>query len=80
MTDTTNNTSQFPNQPLIEETLKLMDLSSMSQEERTMWTVMLPSMEQAELEKFRDILAKEVKKMTDIYLKAKAAMKNEPNN
>jgi hypothetical protein len=66
----TNNNS---NQALIEETLKLMNLSSMGQDERTMWTVMLPSMQKEEIEKLRDALAQEVQTMTDIYLRAKKA-------
>ena len=66
----TNNNS---NQALIEETLKLMNLSSMGQDERTMWTVMLPSMEKEEIEKLRDALAQEVQTMTDIYQKKKKA-------
>lgn len=76
----TNNQTEgnSPNPETINEILKLMELSSMSQEERTMWTMMLPSMEQAELEKLRDTLAKEVQKMTDIYLQAKALPDKDP--
>jgi hypothetical protein len=66
-----------PNQTLIEETLKLMELSSMNQEERTMWTVLLPSLQKEEIEKLRDALAGEVQTMTDIYLQAKQAMSEE---
>lgn len=79
-TTDTNNQTPPTNQELITEILKLMDLSSMKDDERTMWTVMLPSMEKSELEKLRDTLSREVQKMTDIYLKAKEAMKNEPQN
>lgn len=60
-----------PNQALIDETLQLMELSSMSQEERNMWTVLLPSLQQEEIKKLHDALDREIKKMTDIYLRAK---------
>lgn len=60
-----------PNQQLIEETLKLLDLSSMEDDEKNMWTIMLPSMEKAEIEKLKGALEREAQAMTDIYLKAK---------
>lgn len=66
-----------PNQALIDETLKLMNLSSMSQEEHTMWTVLLPSLQKEEIEKLRNALAEEAKTMTDIYLRAKQEMSGE---
>jgi helix-turn-helix protein len=56
------------NRALIEQILQLMNLSSMEEDEKNMWTVMLPSLEKAELEKFKGILEKEITKMTDIYL------------
>jgi hypothetical protein len=62
--------ADHPNRALIEEILQLMTLSSMEEDERTMWTVLLPSMEKAELEKFKALLEKEAVKMTDIYLQA----------
>jgi molecular chaperone GrpE (heat shock protein) len=68
-----------PNTTLIEEVLQLMDLSSMDQEERTMWTIMLPSLETAEIKKIKATLEQEVQKMTDIYLKAQAEMSNKKN-
>jgi len=55
---------------IIQDILKLMELSSMDDEEKTMWKVLVPSMEITELEKFREILDKEVSAMTDLYLKA----------
>jgi len=58
------------NQQLINETLQLMALSSMPEDERTMWTVILPSMLKEEIEKLKAALEKEVKAMTDIYNKA----------
>lgn len=57
------------NQDLINQTIKLMNLSSMAEDERAMWTVVLPSMEATEIKKLKDSLEKEVKQMTDIYLK-----------
>lgn len=55
---------------LVDEILQLMTLSSMSEQEKTMWQVMLPSMKDDEMIKFKAVLEKEVKQMTDIYLKA----------
>ena len=55
---------------LVDEILQLMTLSSMSEQEKTMWQVMLPSMKEDEMIKFKAVLEKEVKQMTDIYLKA----------
>lgn len=55
---------------LIDEVLQLMTLSSMSEQERTVWQIMLPSMKEDEILKFKAVLEEEVKQMTDIYLKA----------
>jgi hypothetical protein len=49
---------------------KLIELSSMEDDERMMWMVMVPSMTEEELVKFKPILEKEVNKLTDIYTKA----------
>ncbi len=54
----------------IQAILKLLDLSSMESDEKTMWKILLPSMEKAELDKFQDLLEQEVQAMTDLYLKA----------
>lgn len=54
----------------IDEILQLMNLSSMSEQEKTIWQVMLPSMKEDEMLQFKAVLEKEVKQMTDIYLKA----------
>lgn len=59
------------NEELIKETLQLMGLSSMAEDERTMWTVILPSMQTEEIEKLKAALEQEVKTMTEIYNKAK---------
>lgn len=64
------------NQDLINETLQLMQLSSMNEDERTMWTVMLPSLQTAEIEKLKASLEKEIQTMTNIYLKAKQEIKH----
>lgn len=66
-------TEQNTNQTLIETTLQLMSLSSMTEEERNMWTIMLPSMETAEIEKLKTALEAEVKAMTELYLQTKQA-------
>lgn len=63
------------NKELINETLQLMQLSSMDDEERTMWTVMLPSMTAEEILKFKGALEREVQKMTEIFIKAKQSLK-----
>ncbi len=62
--------ADHPHRALIEEILSLMALSSMEEDEKNMWTILLPSLEKAELDKFKAILEKEIKKMTDIYLDA----------
>jgi hypothetical protein len=64
-------TDQHQHQQLIEETLQLMNLSSMEEDEKNMWTIMLPSMEKEEIEKLKGALEREAKAMTDIYLNAK---------
>lgn len=60
--------SEKPN--LIDEVLQLMNLSSMSEQEKTVWQIMLPSMKEEEIVQFKAVLEEEVKQMTDIYLKA----------
>jgi len=54
------------NKILIDKILKLLDLSSMGDQERAMWTVMVPTMPEDELTKFKDILQKEVDKLQQI--------------
>jgi hypothetical protein len=61
---------------LIKEVLKLMELSSMEDDEKNMWRMMVPSMNEEELTKFKAVLEKEVNKLTDIYLKV---LKDKPN-
>lgn len=68
---TKNSKTIQPNQELIEDTLKLLRVSSMDEEERNMWTIFLPSMETKEIEQFKQILEKEVNQLMDIYLEAK---------
>lgn len=63
--------TDHPNRELIEETLQLLNLSSMEEEERNMWTIFLPSMEKEEIEQFKKILETEVKELMEIYLEAK---------
>jgi len=58
------------NSELMQTILKLLDLSGMEEDEKTMWKVLIPSMEKAELDKFKDLLDREVTTMTDLYLKA----------
>jgi len=65
-----------PNQKLIEDTLQLMALSSMEQEERAMWTLLLPSMKKEEITKLHAVLSREIKIMTDLYLRAKQGASN----
>ena len=64
-------TKTLPNKTLIEETTELLKLSSMEQDKRTMWTVLLPKLETKEIEKQKNTLVKEVQAMTDIYLRTK---------
>jgi len=58
------------NSELMQGILKLLDLSGMEEDEKTMWKVLVPNMERAELDKFKDILEKEVQTMTELYRKA----------
>ncbi len=58
------------NKILIDKILKLLDLSSMGNQERAMWTVMVPTMPEDELTKFKDMLQKEVDKLQQIKDKA----------
>lgn len=58
------------NSELMQGILKLLDLSGMDDQEKTMWKVLVPSMEKAELDKFKDLLEREVKTMTELYQKA----------
>ncbi|MGL5830532.1 MAG: hypothetical protein ACRCZE_00090 [Candidatus Altimarinota bacterium] len=57
------------NLELKKEVLKLVELSSMEEKEKVMWNVLVPSMIEAELVKFKAILEKEVNKMTELYMK-----------
>lgn len=70
-----NNKTNHPNRELIEETLQLLNLSSMNEEERNMWVIFLPSMEKEEIEQFKKILETEVKELMEIYLEAKELSK-----
>lgn len=58
------------NKELIDQTLQLIQLSSMGEDEKAMWTVLIPSMEKTELEKFNKILLKEVQSFSEMYKKA----------
>jgi hypothetical protein len=57
------------NLELKKEVLKLVELSSMEEKEKVMWNILVPSMIEAELVKFKAILEKEVNKLTELYLK-----------
>lgn len=59
------------NQNLTDQILQLLDLSSMDQAEKNLWTIQLPHMTAEEMEKLKAVLEKEIKNMIDIYLKAK---------
>ncbi len=59
------------NQNLTDQILQLLDLSSMDQAEKNLWTIQLPHMTTEEMEKLKAVLEKEIKNMIDIYLKAK---------
>lgn len=55
---------------LTHEILKLMELSGMEDKERSLWTLLLPSMDQKQLEKLHKNLDKEVNELTKIYINA----------
>ena len=58
------------NQELVKDILKLLELSSMENDEKQMWTLMAPSMNTEELTNFKKILEKEVNQLTDLLLSA----------
>jgi hypothetical protein len=53
---------------LQKKVLELVELSSMEEKEKVMWNVLVPSMIEAELLKFKAILEKEVNQLTKLYL------------
>ena len=57
------------------QTLSYIQLSTMSDKEKAMWTVMLPTMNEKELKKLHDILEKEINALMD--LSASALSQNE---
>jgi hypothetical protein len=70
-----NEKKDHPHRALIEEILQLMNISSMQDDERNMWKIMLPSMPKEEIDKFKTILEKEIKQLAGIYLEAKQKAK-----
>ncbi len=73
MPDSTNNPQPATenNDELIREILEMMTVSTMKDDERTMWTVMLPSLLKPELEKFKAVLEQELSQLAEVYLQAR---------
>ncbi|MBD3270444.1 hypothetical protein GF376_02875 [Candidatus Peregrinibacteria bacterium] len=55
---------------LQKEIIKLLELSSMDEKERMLWTILMPNMEESELKQLHKTLEKEVNALTDIYVEA----------
>ncbi len=53
---------------LIKQVLMRMQLSSMSPQERMMWTVFLPLMSEKKITELKDSLEKETEALMDLYL------------
>ncbi len=54
------------NQAIIKDVIILMEQSGMDDQEKTFWSVLIPTMKADELEKFKAILEKEVNKLKEI--------------
>lgn len=52
---------------LVRETLKNLQLSTMSNREKAMWTLLLPSMPDDYIEKLNKVLEAEIDELMDIY-------------
>ncbi len=55
---------------LQKEVFELLELSAMPEDERAMWIVFVPNMNEEELTKFHDLLKEEVDKLTAAYEKS----------
>jgi len=60
--------TQHPNKELVTSILKNLSLSTMSGKEKTMWMMMIPGMDETELNSLNDLLKEEVSELTDLYL------------
>ncbi len=58
------------NKELIKQTLAYLQLSTMSPKEKSMWTLMVPSMNEDELRKLNTSLQKEIDALMDLQQKA----------
>ncbi len=54
---------------IIKSILLHLQMSTMTAKEKSMWTVLLPTLGDAELKKLNDSLKKEVDQLMDLYLK-----------
>ncbi len=54
---------------LIKEVLSLVQLSTMEPKEKAMWMLLLPEMKEPQILKLKKSLEKEIREITDLYLK-----------
>ncbi len=57
------------NQNLLNQTIMLIQLSSMEEDEKAMWNILLPNMSEEEVSKFHQILLNEINAFTDLHNK-----------
>lgn len=55
------------NQTLLNQTIMLIQLSSMEENEKAMWNILLPNMSEEEVTKFHQILLNEINALNDLY-------------
>ena len=63
------------NTKLIREIINYLQLSAMDSKEKGMWMILLPQMDEAQLQKLKAALEKEVNAITELYLEASVGKK-----
>ena len=57
-------------QELIKQAITYLRISTMGEKEKSMWTFMLPNMEEKHIEKLLHLLKEEAEAKTDLFLEA----------
>lgn len=57
-------------QELIKQAITYLRISTMEEKEKSMWTFLLPNMEEAHIEKLLKLLKEEAGAKTDLFLEA----------
>ena len=57
-------------QELIKQAITYLRISTMEEKEKSMWTFLLPNMEEAHIEKLLNLLQEEAGAKTDLFLEA----------